>query len=108
MLVSLYVGGIIPFGVASYLWWPWEPYTEYRLVGVIAQALFWPVPLFVWLAGWVDDDNDESDMAVTPVARSVFAPVNDQIWGEGNWIECTDCLDDIGRPSFHHKNYHRG
>jgi len=34
-------------------------------------------------------------------------PLNDRIWGEGNWIECPTCpLDDEGYRVFHHRNAH--
>jgi len=36
-----------------------------------------------------------------------FAPGNDKIWGEGNWVKCAICpRDATGRLTYHHKNYH--
>ena len=36
-----------------------------------------------------------------------FAPGNDYIWGEGNWIRCAICpLDSAGFEVYHHKDHH--
>lgn len=36
-----------------------------------------------------------------------FAPMNDRIWGEGNWLRCPTCpLDDNDRQVYHHRNAH--
>lgn len=37
-----------------------------------------------------------------------FAPMNDRMWGAGNWVRCADgCADSFGLPTYHHKDYHR-
>lgn len=35
-----------------------------------------------------------------------FAPGNDDIWGKGNWIMCTqhNCMN--RKPVFHHRDFH--
>jgi hypothetical protein len=34
-------------------------------------------------------------------------PVNDALWGPGNWIECHQCpLDADGRAPYHHRDAH--
>lgn len=35
-----------------------------------------------------------------------FRSLNDRVWGAGNWMECSLCLDGRGNPSFHHRNFH--
>lgn len=35
-----------------------------------------------------------------------FTAGNNKIWGRGNWVKCSLCLDDAGLPSYHHKNFH--
>ena len=36
-----------------------------------------------------------------------FAPGNDAVRGEGNWVRCSDCPHDaMGQPVYHHKDYH--
>lgn len=36
-----------------------------------------------------------------------FAPGNDRIWGEGNWIRCPICpYDSRGFEVYHHKDAH--
>lgn len=38
-----------------------------------------------------------------------FAPGNDEIWGEGNWIRCSICPHDYyDREVYHHKDAHAG
>lgn len=36
-----------------------------------------------------------------------FGPGNDKVWGEGMWMQCDDCIDGSGLPSFHHVDFHR-
>lgn len=51
---------------------------------------------------WPEYDGETDDQRL---AR--FAPLNDQTWGEGNWIECPTCPpDDRGKQPFHHKEAH--
>jgi hypothetical protein len=39
---------------------------------------------------------------------SAFTPMNDAIWGPGQWIRCPSCPPDHeGRPPYHHKNAHQ-
>lgn len=40
--------------------------------------------------------------------EAAFAPGNDKVWGEGNWIACDRCPDAVGFPSFHHREFHPG
>jgi hypothetical protein len=36
-----------------------------------------------------------------------FTPLNDAIWGEGNWVKCYECpLDAQGNPPYHHRLAH--
>lgn len=38
-----------------------------------------------------------------------FAPINNRIWGEGNWVRCAQCpRDDRGNEVYHHKEAHNG
>lgn len=38
---------------------------------------------------------------------AIFAPKNDELWGEGNWIRCPQCpRDSDGREVYHHVNAH--
>jgi len=47
----------------------------------------------------------EPETAVERDAR--FAPLNDRIWGEGQWVRCSTCPPDgEGGAVYHHKNAH--
>jgi hypothetical protein len=36
-----------------------------------------------------------------------FSPLNDRIWGEGNWVRCSTCPHDSeDREVYHHKDAH--
>jgi hypothetical protein len=36
-----------------------------------------------------------------------FEDGNDKVWGQGNWVRCSDCPDGTGLPSYHHRDTHR-
>jgi hypothetical protein len=43
-----------------------------------------------------------------PDRDAYFAPGNDHLWGDGEWVKCYEprCRDDRGLPSFHHRLFH--
>ena len=48
----------------------------------------------------------DDEAAVLAERDERFGPLNDRIWGAGNWVRCERCPDSLGLPSYHHVKAH--
>lgn len=67
-----------------------------------------------WISGFRAERRRRSSVDRWPLptdqrARDIwFAPGNNALWGEGNWVRCSVCPhDEAGCEVYHHKEFHR-